>query len=107
MEFADGSVGRLARQLVTERNARLGPAARLFACLVMALYDSYGRVGREVRVQRLAAVYGHRGGRDRRQPVHWGRSELGAAADAAAVSRVRFRHATASPDASYGVRCAT
>src|SRR5262245_40799545 len=41
MEFAEGSVDRLARQLVTERNAHLWPAARLFASVGMALFDSY------------------------------------------------------------------
>ena len=41
MEFAEGSVNRLARQLVVERNMRLWPAARLFAHVGVALYDVY------------------------------------------------------------------
>jgi PAP2 superfamily len=41
MEFVEGSVNRLARQLVTRRHLHLWPAARLFALLNMSLYDSY------------------------------------------------------------------
>lgn len=41
MEFAEGSVNRLARQFVTERDAHLWPTARLFAYVGMALFDSY------------------------------------------------------------------
>ena len=41
MEFAEGSVNRLARQLVTDRDMRLWPAARLFAHVGVALYDVY------------------------------------------------------------------
>ena len=41
MEFAEGSVNRLARQLVTERQTHLWRAARLFALLNMALFDTY------------------------------------------------------------------
>jgi PAP2 superfamily len=41
MEFAEGSVNRLARQLVTERDAHLWPTARLFAHVGMALFDGY------------------------------------------------------------------
>jgi hypothetical protein len=41
MEFAEGSVNRLARQLVAERDTHLWPAARLFAYVGMALFDSY------------------------------------------------------------------
>ena len=40
MEFAEGSVSRLARRLATERAAGLWPAARLFAHLHMAQYDA-------------------------------------------------------------------
>ena len=41
MEFAEGSVNRLARQLADERDMRLWPAARLFAHIAAALYDGY------------------------------------------------------------------
>lgn len=41
MEFAEGSVTRLARELVTERDTPLWTAARLFAHLHMALFDAY------------------------------------------------------------------
>ena len=41
MEFAEGSVNRLARQLVAERGTHLWVAARLFAHLNMSLFDSY------------------------------------------------------------------
>ncbi len=41
MEFAEGSVNRLARQLVTDRKMHLWHAARLFAHIGMALYDTY------------------------------------------------------------------
>lgn len=41
MEFAEGSVNRLARELVTSRGIHLWAAARLFAHIGMALFDSY------------------------------------------------------------------
>ena len=41
MEFAEGSVNRLARQLVADRGLPLWAAARLFAHIGMALYDVY------------------------------------------------------------------
>jgi hypothetical protein len=41
MEFAEGSVNRLARQLATERQTHLWPTARMFALIGMALYDTY------------------------------------------------------------------
>ena len=41
MEFAEGSVNRLSRQLVTERGTHLWVAARLFAHLNMSLFDGY------------------------------------------------------------------
>jgi hypothetical protein len=41
MEFAETSVNRLARQLVTERRAHLWQAARMFALINMGLYDGY------------------------------------------------------------------
>ncbi len=41
MEFAEGSVNRLARQLATDRNVHLWSAARLFAHVGVALYDTY------------------------------------------------------------------
>ncbi len=41
MEFAEGSVNRLARQLVAEHGANLWTAARLFAHIGMALFDTY------------------------------------------------------------------
>jgi hypothetical protein len=41
MEFAEGSVNRLARRLVTERKMHLWQAARLFAHVGVALYDTY------------------------------------------------------------------
>ena len=41
MEFAEGSVNRLARQLATDRNVHLWRAARLFAHVGVALYDAY------------------------------------------------------------------
>jgi len=41
MEFAEGSVNRLARQLVADRHLHLWPAARLFAHIGVALYDVY------------------------------------------------------------------
>jgi hypothetical protein len=41
MEFAEGSVNRLARRLVAERRTPLWPAARLFARLNVALFDTY------------------------------------------------------------------
>jgi hypothetical protein len=41
MEFAEGSVNRLARRLVTERHTPLWRAARLFALINMTLFDTY------------------------------------------------------------------
>jgi len=41
MEFAEGSVNRLARQLVTQRETHLWRAARMFALLNMSLFDGY------------------------------------------------------------------
>jgi hypothetical protein len=41
MEFAEGSVNRVARQLATARRSDLWTAARLFAHVGVALYDSY------------------------------------------------------------------
>jgi len=41
MEFAEGSVNRLARRLVDERGSNLWEAARLLAHLNMALFDTY------------------------------------------------------------------
>jgi PAP2 superfamily len=41
MEFAEGSVNRLARRLVTGRNVHLWHAARVFAHIGTALYDTY------------------------------------------------------------------
>lgn len=41
MEFSEGSVNRLARQLVTVRGTNLWTAARMFAYLNMALFDAY------------------------------------------------------------------
>ena len=43
MEFAEGSVNRLARQLVTQRKTHLWQAARMFALLNMSLFDGYHR----------------------------------------------------------------
>jgi hypothetical protein len=41
MEFVEGSVNRLARRLVVERELSLAEAARLFALLNVSLYDTY------------------------------------------------------------------
>jgi hypothetical protein len=41
MEFAEGSVNRVARQLAADRELDLWRAARLFAHVGVALYDSY------------------------------------------------------------------
>jgi hypothetical protein len=41
MEFAEGSVNRLARQLVVDQDLHLWSAARLFAHVGVALYDVY------------------------------------------------------------------
>jgi PAP2 superfamily len=41
MEFAEGSVNRLARQLSTDRRMNLWRAARMFAHIGVALYDTY------------------------------------------------------------------
>ena len=41
MEFAEGSVNRLARQLVAEHGLHLWVGARLFAHVGMALFDTY------------------------------------------------------------------
>jgi hypothetical protein len=41
MEFAEGSVNRLARHLTAERRTHLWVAARLFAHLDVALFDAY------------------------------------------------------------------
>jgi hypothetical protein len=41
MEFAEGSVNRLARELVGRRHTHLWRAARLFALLNMGLFDTY------------------------------------------------------------------
>lgn len=41
LEFAEGSVNRLARRLVSERSTDAWEAARLFALLHMSLYDGY------------------------------------------------------------------
>ena len=41
MEFAEGSVNRLARQLAAEHGVHLWTAARLFAHIGMALFDTY------------------------------------------------------------------
>jgi hypothetical protein len=41
MEFAEGSVNRLARELVSERRTHLWRAARMFALINMSLFDGY------------------------------------------------------------------
>ena len=41
MEFAEGSMNRLARDLVTSRSTSLWRAARMFALLNMSLFDGY------------------------------------------------------------------
>jgi hypothetical protein len=41
MEFAEGSVNRLARELVADQQTPLWTAARLFALMNMSLYDGY------------------------------------------------------------------
>jgi hypothetical protein len=41
MEFAEGSVNRLARRLATDRQMHLWRAARVFAHIGVALYDTY------------------------------------------------------------------
>jgi hypothetical protein len=41
MEFAEGSINRLARELATERRTHLWRAARLFALLNVSLFDGY------------------------------------------------------------------
>jgi hypothetical protein len=41
MEFAEGSVVRLARRLTIERRLTIAEAARLFALMNMSLYDAY------------------------------------------------------------------
>jgi len=41
MEFAEGSVNRLARQLLAEHRTHLWKAARMLALLNMSLFDSY------------------------------------------------------------------
>jgi hypothetical protein len=41
MEFAEGSVNRLARRLTTERKMHLWQATRMFAQLNMSLFDGY------------------------------------------------------------------
>ena len=41
MEFAEGSVNRLARQLSTDRRTHLWKVARMFAHVGVALYDTY------------------------------------------------------------------
>jgi hypothetical protein len=41
MEFPEGSVNRLARQLTTDRHLHLWRAARMFALLNISVYDSY------------------------------------------------------------------
>jgi PAP2 superfamily len=41
MEFTEGSVNRLARRLVTQRQTHLWRAARMFALLNMSLFDGY------------------------------------------------------------------
>jgi len=41
MEFTEGSMNRLARQLVTQRKPHLWQAARMFALLNMSMFDSY------------------------------------------------------------------
>ncbi len=41
MEFAEGSVNRLARQLSNDQQLHLWPAARMFAHIGVALYDTY------------------------------------------------------------------
>jgi len=41
MEFTDGSMNRLARQLVTQRRTHLWQASRMFALLNMSMFDGY------------------------------------------------------------------
>ena len=41
MEFTDGSMNRLARQLVTQRRTHLWQSARMFALLNMSMFDGY------------------------------------------------------------------
>lgn len=41
MEFPEGSVNRVARELATERRMNLWDAARMFALLDLSLYDTY------------------------------------------------------------------
>src|SRR5215475_1975546 len=41
MEFTEGSMNRLARQLVTQRKTHVWQAARMFALLNISMFDSY------------------------------------------------------------------
>jgi hypothetical protein len=41
MEFTEGSMNRLGRQLVNDRKVHLWDAARLFALLNMTMFDGY------------------------------------------------------------------
>ncbi len=89
MEFAEGSVNRLARQLSTNRRMHLWPTARAFAHLGMALYDTYVATwDARVRVRPLASVHRHSRSRRGREPAHDFRRELGIAASGATLSRV-------------------
>ena len=68
MEFAEGSVNRLARQLVRDRNIDPWTANRMFAQLNMALFDAYIAVwGLEIRIQPLATLHSDPASRRRRQ----------------------------------------
>ena len=90
MEFAEGSVNRLARRLTAERRTHLWAAARLFAHLACRTVRRLrGHVGFEVRVQPLAPVHRDSSGGHRRQPAHAARARMGAAPPDAAISRVR------------------
>ena len=87
MEFAEGSVNRLARQLSSDRQAQLWPTARMFAQIGVALYDTYVATwDAKYLLRPLAAIHGHSRGRYRRQPSDRRRYELGVAATRAAVS---------------------
>ena len=89
MEFTEGSVNRLARQLVTERDTNLWRAARMFALLNMSMFDGYvANLGFQVRVQPLASIHGYSGGGPRRQSGDNGGLELGAAPDYATTSGI-------------------
>ena len=89
MEFAEGSVNRLARQLSNDRRLHLWPAARMFAHIGMALYNTYVATwDAKYEYDHWRPLHGHSSGRHGQQRPHAARRDVGVAPSGAALSGV-------------------